>query len=143
MENFSKKDLLEIATKLDLRGFTKLNKDELKEFIINNPCTNLDYKECTSKNREALKIVARKCNVVISKKKSPEICSDIQNKFKNSDLSGIQKLKGVPKAKTPKLNTPTPDRLKTPPKSKGKKKNTPKSNTPANERLKTRTNPKK
>lgn len=98
MEN--KKDLLKIAKDMDLKGISKLTKKELAQFIIQNPCTNLTIDECNKKTRDELRVIARKCNIKITKKQNHQVCDEIITKFKNVK----------PKLKTPqKLKTPDPE----------------------------------
>lgn len=98
MEN--KKDLLKIAKDMDLKGISKMTKKELAQFIIQNPCTNLTIDDCDKKTRDELRVIARKCNVKITKKQNHQVCDEIITKFKNIK----------PKLKTPqKLKTPEPE----------------------------------
>jgi len=92
MEN--KKELLKIAKDMDLKGITKLTKKELTQFILANPCTNLTIDECNKKTRDELRIIARKCNVKITKKTNSQVCDEIISKYKNIN---VPKFKSPPK----------------------------------------------
>lgn len=101
MEN--KKELLNLAKDMDLKGVTKLSKNELIQFILANPCTNLTFEDCNKKTRDELRNIARKCNVKITKKTNTQVCNEIVSKYKN--------------VKIPKFKSPTESSTKSPQKS--------------------------
>lgn len=100
----TKNKLMEIAKEMDIKGITKLTKQQLIDYIVNNPCVNLTQEECDKMKREDLRVIARKCNVLMGKKKQGVICTEITTKFKGKkktldDLAGSPKAPKEPKAK--------------------------------------------
>ena len=99
----TKNKLIEIAKEMDIKGIAKFTKQQLVDYIINNPCVNLTKEECEKMKREELRVIARKCNVLLGKKKQTSICNEITEKFSNKkktlvDLGGesvYKKAKGV------------------------------------------------
>lgn len=88
----NKKHLIKIANQLDLKGISKLNKTQLIDFIVNNPCTKLTVEDCSKLSRDELRTIARKCNVKISNKLNDKICNEIHSKYKNVDTSIFKNL---------------------------------------------------
>lgn len=89
----TKNKLVEIAKEMDIKGIAKLTKQQLIDYIINNPCVNLTKEECEKMKREDLRVIARKCNVLLGKKKQTSICTELTDKFKDKkktldDLGG-------------------------------------------------------
>lgn len=102
MEN--KKELLKLAKDIDLKGVSKLTKNELVKFILENPCTNLTFEECNKKTRDELRIIARKCNVKITKKTNNQVCNEIISKYKNIKIPKLKSpTKNIPKSPTKSL----------------------------------------
>lgn len=104
----TKKKLIDIAKEMDIKGITKMTKQQLVEYIVNNPCVNITKDECDKMNREDLRVIARKCNVLLGKKKQEIICMEIINKFKDKkktldDIGG----KNAHKKATQVKKTPT------------------------------------
>ena len=83
----TKNKLIDIAKEMDIKGIAKLTKQQLIDYIINNPCVNLTREECEKMKREDLRSIARKCNVLLGKKKQPDICNEIVTKFSTKKMT--------------------------------------------------------
>jgi hypothetical protein len=100
----TKDDLIKIANDMGIKGFSSMTKQELIDYIVDNPCVNTTVQECEQMTREQLRSIARKCNILLGKKTHTNICSELIDKFqgKRKTLADLGEITLTIKNKKPK-----------------------------------------